>query len=282
MEFNKIGILGAGIMGSDVALDFAIHNYKVVLYDLSEELLDAAKRKINQQFRLYKMLNPLFEKEVDDIYNLIVFSIELNKMNEADFIVENIIENWDEKRKLYTQLSKIISNDTIISSNTSCVPISKIADLMPTPENVIGTHFMNPVPFKKFVEVIKTNKTSEETVKNTVSLLKALGKKTVVVNDSAGFVSNRVLMVTINESIRTVEEGVAKPADVDKIFKLGFSHSMGPLETADLIGLDTIMYSLRVLYDEFKDPKYKPCNLLVQMVESGILGKKCGKGFFNY
>ncbi len=282
MELQKIGVLGAGVMGCDLTLDLALHNYTVVLYDISEIVLDSAKNKINQQFRLFKMINPVITQTIEEIFGLIKFTTDLNDIKETEFIVENIVENWEAKKKLYIKLNDILTDKTIVSSNTSCIPITKIASLVNFPQNIIGTHFMNPVPFKKFVEVIKGEKTSEETINKTLAFLKTLDKKTAVVNDGPGFVSNRVLMVTINESIRTVEEGVAKPADVDKIFKLGFSHAMGPLATADLIGLDTIMYSLIVLHDEFNDPKYLPCNLLVKMVEAGTLGKKSGKGFFNY
>jgi 3-hydroxybutyryl-CoA dehydrogenase len=282
MELNTIGVLGAGVMGCDLTLDLALHNYKIILYDISKVQLDSARNKIEQQFRLYKMMNSDTEQTIEDIFNGINSTPELGYMKEVDFIVENIVENWDEKKKLYLQLNDIINDTTVVASNTSCIPISKIAALMKYPGNIIGTHFMNPVPFKKFVEVIKGKETSEDTLNKTLSILKTLGKKSVVVNDAPGFVSNRVLMMTINESIRTVEEEIAKPADVDKIFKLGFSHSMGPLATADLIGLDTIMYSLNVLYEEFKNPMYMPCKLLIKMVEAGTLGKKSGKGFFNY
>lgn len=282
MGLNIIGVIGAGVMGRDLTLDLSLHNYKVFLYDISRSQLDSAKNSIEQQFRLFKMMNPGTEQTIENVLSRVNFIPEFNDLQEADFIVENIIENWEEKKKLYSQLSDILNKKTIVAANTSCIPITKIASLMKFPENVVGTHFMNPVPFKKFVEVIKGKSTSEDTVKATISFLKTLDKKNVVVNDAPGFVSNRVLMLTINESIKTVEEGIAKPADVDKVFKLGFAHAMGPLATADLIGLDTIMFSLNVLYDEFKDKKYKPCNLLVKMVEEGSLGKKSGKGFFNY
>lgn len=282
MAKNKIAVLGAGIMGCDLSLDLAIHNYHVQLYDIAESQLELAKTKIEQQCRLYKMLNQNEDVSSDEVLKKIDFTYSLNGIEESEIIVENIVENWEDKKLLYTQLNDVVNRKAIIASNTSCIPITKIASLIRYPENVIGAHFMNPVPFKKFVEVIKGNHTSQETVERTLAFLKTLDKKCVVVNDAPGFVSNRVLMLTINESIRTVEEGIAKAADVDKIFKLGFSHAMGPLATADLIGLDTIMYSLNVLYDELNDSKYKPCGLLVKMVNDGTLGKKSGKGFFNY
>lgn len=282
MELNKIGVLGAGVMGCDLALDLALHNYRIILYDNSQAQLDCAKDKIEQQFRFYKMMNPNAEFSIGELLGNIKLSSNLNELQNIEFIVENIIEDWFNKKKLYTQLVELIDDNCIVASNTSCIPITKIASLMKFPHNIIGTHFMNPVPFKKFVEVIKGKVTSEDTINRTLSFIKSLGKKTVVVNDSPGFVSNRVLMLTINESIRTVEEGIAKPEDVDKIFKLGFAHAMGPLATADLIGLDTIMYSLDVLYEEFEDAKFKPCDLIVNMVNEGLLGRKSGKGFFNY
>lgn len=280
--FNKIGIIGAGIMGCDLTLDLALHNYEVILNDISKANLDSAKTKIDQQCKLFKMINPAANLTPENIFSRISLTTELDELKETDFIVESIIEKWNLKKTLYSELNEILNDKTIVATNTSCIPVSKLAALVKYPGNIIGTHFMNPVPFKKFVEVIKGNNTSEDTLNKTLSFLKTLDKKTVVINDSPGFVSNRVLMMTINESIKTVEEGIAKPADVDKIFKLGFSHAMGPLATADLIGLDTIMYSLDVLYQEFNNPMYIPCDLLCKMVEAGTLGKKSGKGFFNY
>lgn len=282
MEIKRIGVLGAGVMGCDLALDFVIHNYQVILYDTSIPQFISAKERITTQYRFYKMMNPQSLNTADEIMEEIIFTNDEEALSGAGIIIESVTENWDVKKKLFLMLNNIAGEKTIIASNTSCIPIGKLASLMNNREKIIGSHFMNPAHLKKFVEVIKGKDTSDETVKTMIEFLKSLDKKTVVVNDSPGFVSNRVLMLTINESIKTVEEGIAKPADVDKIFKLGFSHAMGPLATADLIGLDTIMYSLLVLHDEFKDTKYLPCGLLCDMVEAGTLGKKSGKGFYNY
>jgi len=282
MELNKIWVLGAGVMGCDLALDLAIHKYKPVLYDISETQLENAKKKIEQQFRLYKMLNPAISTTWEEIAEELFYTDSLKNISDAGLVIENITENFNEKKNLYLNFAPLINDKTIVAANTSCIPIIKLGSFLRHPEKMVGTHFMNPVFLKKFVEVIKSRVTSDETVSEIISFLKSIEEKTAIVNDSPGFVSNRVLMLTINESIRTVEEGIAKPADVDKIFKLGFAHSMGPLATADLIGLDTIMYSLQVLNDEFNDDKFKPCGLLVKMVEEGQLGKKTGKGFFSY
>jgi len=282
MGLNKVWVLGAGVMGCDLALDLVIHKYKPVLYDISEAQIKTAKKKIEQQFRLYKMLNPAITAAWEEIDEGISCTDSLRNIADADLVIENITENFIEKKNLYLSFAPLINDKTIVAANTSCIPIMKLGSFLKHPGNMVGTHFMNPVFLKKFVEVIKSTATSENTVSEIITFLKSIEKRTVTVNDSPGFVSNRVLMLTINESIRTVEEGIAKPADVDKIFKLGFAHSMGPLATADLIGLDTIMYSLQVLYDEFTDDKFKPCGLLIKMVEEGQLGKKTGKGFFNY
>jgi 3-hydroxybutyryl-CoA dehydrogenase len=197
-------------------------------------------------------------------------------------VIENIIELYEAKKELYHELQEVCRKGIIYGVNTSCIPISRIADLMPEPENVIGLHFLNPVPLKKLVEVIRGNKTSENTVKKTTDFLASIGKTWVIVNDSPGFVTNRVLMLTINECIHVVNEKIAQPIEIDKIFTQGFGHKMGPLATADLIGLDTILNSLMVLYDNFDDPKFRPCPLLKRMVSSGKLGKKSGIGFYKY
>lgn len=283
MSNKSICVFGAGVMGGDIALDLALHHFNVTLIDLSEKILENAKKNITDQYRLMKMMQPKkVSVSLDDVFALIQFDTSYKKVIESSFVIENITENWQAKQSLFTEISPSLLEKTIVCSNTSCIPVSKSASALKYPQKVIGTHFMNPVPMKKLVEVIKAPTTSDETVDKTIDFLKSLDKSPVVVKDAPGFVTNRVLMLTINESIWTIADGLAKPSDVDKIFKLGFGHTMGPLATADLIGLDTILFSLNILYEEFEDSKYRACPLLKQMVYSGKLGRKSGEGFFKY
>jgi len=283
MTTKVIAVVGAGVMGSDVALDLAGHDYTVILSDLTDEILENARGNIKRSYNFVKMMKKdFFSSSLNEILSSITFVTNYDHFGRADFVIENITENFEAKKKLYAELGNVCREDAIFGVNTSCIPITKIGELMPRPQYVIGTHLMNPVPLKPFVEIIKGRHTSDETVDKTKSLFKSLNKTSIVVNDCAGFVSNRILMVTINEAIRLVQDGIAEPKDIDMICKLGFSHKMGPLATADLIGLDTISDSLTVLYEYYKDPKYEPCPLLRKMVDDGMLGKKSGKGFFEY
>jgi len=281
--FESIGIIGAGVMGSDLALDLASQGYRVIVKDIHADILEKAKAKIREDFKLVKLMKKeLPVKDMEQVLANIVFTTSYEDFHNVPFVIENITENWEAKQKVYLELREHCSEDTIYGVNTSCISITKVGSLMPKPENVIGMHFMNPVPLKQMVEIIKGYYTSEETIQTIKSFLKAIDKKPVLVNDAPGFVTNRVLMLMINECIWAVHDQVASPADLDKIFRLGFSHKMGPLATADLIGLDTILNSIVVLYESYNDPKYRPCPLLVKMVDAGLLGKKSGKGFFDY
>ena len=283
MTAEVIAVVGAGVMGSDVALDFASHNYKVILKDLTDEILENARGNIKRSYSFVKMTKKDFSSSpLDEIMSRITFVTNNDQFGRADVVIENITESFDVKKKLYAELQNVCRDDAIFGANTSCIPITKIGELMPKPQNVIGVHLMNPVPLKPFVEIIRGERTSDETVDKTKTLFKSLNKTCIIVKDCAGFVSNRILMVTINEAIRLVQDGIAEPKDVDMICKLGFGHKMGPLATADLIGLNTILDSLMVLYENYNDPKYEPCTLLKQMVNDGQLGKKSGKGFFDY
>jgi 3-hydroxybutyryl-CoA dehydrogenase len=203
-------------------------------------------------------------------------------LDSADFVVENVTEKWDIKKEVYAQLDAICPERTVFAANTSAIPITRIASATKRAKNVIGMHFMNPVPMKSMVEVIRGYHTSDATIEIAKSFLAQMGKECIIVNDSPGFVSNRVLMLTINEAIFLLQERVASASDVDKIFKTCFGHKMGPLETADLIGLDTILLSIEVLYESFQDSKYRPCPLLKQMVEAGLYGQKSKQGFYVY
>ncbi|MBU0485472.1 MAG: NAD-binding protein [Proteobacteria bacterium] len=280
---KTIGVVGAGVMGVGVAQDLAQTGHKVLLIDLAEPILERAEREIRQNVRFQSM----FKKDKkglspDQVIEQIRFTTDYNLLATADFIIENVTEKWELKREVYARLDAICPEKCLFASNTSAIPITRIGSATKRPSQVLGMHFMNPVPMKTMVEVIRGYHTSEETIETARQLLKSMNKECVIVNDSPGFVSNRVLMLTVNEAIFLVQDGVAAAEDVDKIFRSCFEHKMGPLETADLIGLDTILYSLEVLYDSFNDGKYRPCPLLKKMVDAGLHGRKSGKGFYPY
>jgi 3-hydroxybutyryl-CoA dehydrogenase len=283
MNIQSVGVIGAGVMGTGVAQNLAQTGHEVFLIDIAEEILSRAKQSLIQNIRLQRM----FDKKVkledsEQILKQITFTTDYLLLNKVDFVIENVTEKWEIKKIVYSQLEDICPNNCIFGTNTSAISITKIGSLTKRAHQVIGIHFMNPVPMKKMVEVICGYHTSEETLENTKILLANMNKDFVLVTDSPGFVSNRVLMLTINEAIFVVHERVALAEEVDRIFKSCFNHKMGPLETADLIGLDTILYSLEVLYDSFNDTKYRPCPLLRKMVDAGLLGMKSGKGFYDY
>ena len=284
---QKIGVIGAGVIGNGVAQDFAQAGYSVVLIDLAEDILQKTRTTIQQNVRLYRFYDKRPASQGRDhnpesVLERISFSTDYQQLKDVSYVVENVTEQWAIKEKVYQQLDAICPSETIFAVNTSCIPITKVASLTQRPAQIIGAHFMNPVPVKDTVEVIRGYHTSEETIARTQTLLASLGKKMILTNDSPGFVSNRVLMLTVNEAIFLVQEGVASASDVDQIFKNCFGHKMGPLETADLIGLDTILYSVEVLYESFNDSKYRPCPLLKKMVDAGLYGRKSGQGFYAY
>lgn len=283
MNVKTIAVIGAGIMGTDVSLDLASYGYHVILKDLDNKILENAREKIKKDFKLFKMMKKeLKALTIEDILARIAFTVNYDGFENVDLVIENIVEEWEAKKNLYPQLANVCKVDTIYAVNTSCISITKIGALMADPGNVIGAHFMNPVPMKKIVEVIRGFHTSEETVAAMKEFLKTLGKTGVVVNDFPGFVSNRVSHLYMNEAAYLVQDNVAGPKEVDMIFTHGFGHKMGPLATADLIGLDTVVKSLEVLYESYQDPKFRCCPLLRKMVDAGLLGKKSGQGFFKY
>jgi len=282
MEMKTVAVVGAGTIGRGLAVDLAMHGYEVLLNDIAQDMLDQASDAIRSDLRSYRMLVPEY-REIDDaaLIGKIRFTPDLMALAGAEFVIENIVENYDEKARLYARLSAICG-DITYGVNTSCISITKLARHVPDPSKMIGMHFMNPVPVKKFVEMVRGEHTSENTIKTATALVERLGKDHVVVKDFPGFVSNRVMMLAVNECAFVVQDDVAAPGDVDKVFRLAFGHSMGPLATADLIGLDTVLNSIMVLFDEYKDPKYRPCPLLQKMVDAGYLGRKSGRGFFKY
>jgi 3-hydroxybutyryl-CoA dehydrogenase len=283
MRYEKIGVVGAGVMGVGVAQNLAQTGHRVVLVDVAGEILDRARAEIVKSLRLAAMFNPaLREANHSAILEQIELTTDHEKLNNVDLVVENSTESWAVKQAIYPQLDRICRDGCIFAANTSAISIARLAGTTRRADRVIGMHFMNPVPQKPVVEVIRSAQTSEATVQAAKDFLQQMGKRAIIVKDMPGFVSNRVLMLTINEAISVVKDDVARPADVDEIFVKCFAHKMGPLATADLIGLDTILRSLEVLYDSYNDSKYRPCPLLIQMVEAGLLGRKSGRGFFDY
>ncbi|HET8844768.1 MAG TPA: 3-hydroxyacyl-CoA dehydrogenase NAD-binding domain-containing protein, partial [Ktedonobacteraceae bacterium] len=282
MDIGTVGVIGAGVMGVGVAQNLAQTGHRVILVDLTDAILEQAKAEIRKNVRLHLMFNRGKSREsADDILQRITFTRDYRLFTDVDFVIENATEKWEIKKSIYEQIDAICPEYVIFAVNTSAISITRIGSLTRFPARVIGTHFMNPVPMKTTVEVIRGYHTSEQTIETTKSLLASMGKDCVVVNDMPGFVSNRVLMLTVNEAVYLVQDQVASAEEVDHIFKSCFGHPMGPLETADLIGLDTILYSVEVLYESYNDSKYRPCPLLKKMVDAGLYGRKNGQGFYT-
>lgn len=280
MKIKNIAVLGAGVMGQGVAYQFAKYDYNITLTDISDAALENARKSIRNIERLDKMLHK--STSTINVLDKISFTTDLNAIRDADFIIENITENIPLKENLYEQLHNIIAEHALLAVNTSAVSITKLASFLKHPKQVMGIHFMNPVHLKPTVEVIRGFHTTQETIDTTQELLNLVGMTGVVVNDMPGFISNRVLMLTVNEAVFALQDGVAAVADIDKIFRECFGHKMGPLETADLIGLDTILYTLDVLVASYNDPKFRPAPLLRKLVDAGLHGRKNGEGFYKY
>lgn len=276
----KIGVIGAGVMGKGVAHRFAQYGYEILLLDNNEEVLNQAKSLIKRDLRFRKMYDKTID--VDAIMERIEVTSSYEDLSDVDFVIENVCEQEEVKKEVYISLEKVCKPECIYMVNTSCIPITRIGSYTNRPDRIIGVHFMNPVPMKDFAEVIKGWKTSEDTIEKVSSTLKSVGISCEIVNDSAGFVSNRLSHVFMNEAAFLVYEGVATAEQVDNIFKNAFGHKMGPLETADLIGIDTVVDSLAVLYKEYQDDKFRVCPLLKRMIEVNEVGRKSGKGFYQY
>ncbi|NQE34943.1 3-hydroxyacyl-CoA dehydrogenase NAD-binding domain-containing protein [Microcoleus asticus] len=283
MNIQTVGVIGAGVMGVGVAQNLAQTGHHAVLLDISDDILERAKQEIKNNIRFQGFFNKNEKADSpNDILDKITFSSNYQFLEKAEFVVENVTEKWDIKKEVYSKIDAICPEGTIFAANTSAISITRIASATKRADRVIGIHFMNPVPMKPMVEMIRGYHTSEQTIETATKLLAKMGKESILVNDSPGFVSNRVLMLTVNEAIFLLQEEVASAEQVDKIFKSCFGHKMGPLETADLIGLDTILFSIEVLYESFNDSKYRPCPLLKKMVDAGLHGRKSGKGFYTY
>jgi 3-hydroxybutyryl-CoA dehydrogenase len=279
---NHVGVLGAGQMGNGVAHVFAQYGYKVTLFDISPAQLEKAQKTIQQNLDRQVKKGVLDPAAVQQVLDRITIAKGIGDFSACDMVVEAVNENESLKFDLFRQLDEIVNKEAFLASNTSSISITRIAAVTKRPGKVIGMHFMNPVPVMQLVEVIRGLATSAETFQAIAVLVEKLGKVMVVSQDYPGFIVNRVLMPMINEAIFALYEGIATAEDIDKGMKLGTNQPMGPLALADLIGLDTVLAIISVLYEGFKDPKFRPCPLLVNMVNAGYLGRKSGRGFYTY
>lgn len=283
MQYKNVGVIGAGTMGIGMAVDLVLHDMNCILVDVSEEVLNNARLEIIKIIRFAPLINNKLPKmEIDNALSKIKFTTEYDELSVSGYIVENTTEDWNVKKAVYKKLDSVCGPDINIAANTSCISVTKIGGSTKRADKIIGVHFMNPVYLKTSVEVIKGYHTSKECICNTKALLGQMGKDAIIVNDLPGFVTNRISHLYMNEAAFVVQDGVATPEQVDEIFKKCFGHKMGPLETADLIGLDTVVNSLDILYQSYQDPKFRCCPLLRKMVDANICGKKTGKGFYTY
>ena len=279
---KKISIIGAGTMGNGIAQVFAMNNYHVNLIDLnSNSLTNAVNRITTNLDRMIKRDVISSDQKTATLDNISI-TTDINNAKSSDLVIEAVTENIKVKMKIFTQLDKICSSGTILATNTSSISITEIAASTKREDKVIGMHFMNPVPIMKLVEVIRGRKTSDETTKTIIELSETVKKIAIEVNDYPGFIANRILLPMINEAIEALNKGVAKVKNIDSIMKIGMGHPMGPLQLADFIGLDVCLSILEVMHEGFKNSKYAPSELLVNMVKSGKLGIKSGEGFYDY
>ena len=282
MKIRKVGIIGAGQMGAGIAQVCAGIDKEVILCDIKEEFVQNGINTITSNLQRSVTKERISQEKMETILSNVNTTIQNENLSDCDIIIEAIIENVNVKKKLFADLGQKTKKKAILASNTSSIPIGILAKASGREANVVGMHFMNPVPVMKLVEVIRAKTTNDETFNTTFKLAKDLNKIPVLVNDFPGFVSNRILLPMLNEAMFCVLEGVAEPKAIDTVMKLGMSHPMGPLRLADFIGLDTCLAIMQVLHRDMNDEKYRPCPLLIEMVKNGKLGNKTGEGFYKY
>lgn len=283
MKIQKVGVLGAGNIGTGVVTDLVLHGIGAVVLDVSKEVLEKAETNILKNIRFAPLVSKNAPRlKPEDALKRIQFTTSFSDLSSCGFVVENVTEDWDVKKGVYEKLDEVMPPNVCFGANTSCISITKIAGATQRASNVVGIHFMNPVYAMPTVEVIRGYHTSDRTLEISRQLFSQLNKEAIVVEDLPGFVSNRISHLFMNEAAFVLQDNVASAETIDSIFKKCFGHKMGPLETADLIGLDTVMRSLDVLYESYQDPKYRCSPLLRKMVHAGNLGRKTGKGFYSY
>jgi 3-hydroxybutyryl-CoA dehydrogenase len=279
---QTIGVLGAGTMGHGIAQVFAQSDFRVYLVDNQQAQLDTALKAVDRSLGKFVEKGKLPPEQHTEALARLHTDTDINVLADCDLVIEAITENESIKIDLFRKLDALCPAETLFASNTSAISLTRMAAATSRPDRFMGMHFMNPVPLMNLVELIRALQTSDETFNAIKLLSKDLGKTPIEVRDAPGFVSNRILMPMINEAIFTLYEGVAEAEAIDSVMTLGMNHPMGPLKLADMIGLDTCLFIMNVLHDGFKDPKYRPCPLLVQMVDAGYTGRKSGRGFYNY